>query len=293
MTNAPESFALHPINREKISKGGYKVSYGGHVPPGHTLWLGLPDLSNAMEVTGKSSHNLLDASNLPKFLSLIGKQNWWGQKGRCKLFVKKGGAITLQSALVEFDCPVRPLVCRHFHLGPSTLGPRLGLTIHELHSLKYGSDDAHGLTGRVLHIPAIDGCYYFHYGQRFETSNERRGLVCTSYIGAVWKLETVPNGPMTWPGNTIASCQGAPFFCKEVPLKDKPLEQVKAFLLDHKDSTYIVGSHGHVVLAVKGHIHEFTTVPRNGYNERTIEEWKPYSKIWTVGRPALQFEKSH
>lgn len=224
MTNRLGSFALHhPITRERISKGGYKISHSGHVPHRHTLWLGLPDLSSAMEVTGKSSHKLLDASNLPKFLSLIGKQNWWGQKGRCKLFVKQGGAITL-------------------HLGGATLGPRLGLSIHELHSLKYGSDDAHGLTGRVLHIPAIDGCYYFHYGQRFETSNERRGLVCTSYIGAVWKLETVPNGPMTWPGNMIASCQGAPFFCKEVPLTDRPLEQVKAFLLDHEDSTYLVGS---------------------------------------------------
>jgi hypothetical protein len=54
-------------------------------------------------------HNV-DASNLPKFLSLIGKQNWWGQKGRCQLFVKQGDAITLESALVEFDSPVRPPV---------------------------------------------------------------------------------------------------------------------------------------------------------------------------------------
>jgi len=94
MTNPVASFALHhPITRERISKGGYKISYSGHVPHGNTLWLGLPDLSNAMEVTGKSHHQLLDASNLAKFLSLIGKQNWWGQKGKgyCKLFAKQGG----------------------------------------------------------------------------------------------------------------------------------------------------------------------------------------------------------
>jgi hypothetical protein len=87
----------------------------------------------------------------------------------------------------------------------------------------------------------------------------------------------------------IAAYSGAPFFCVEVPLVDKPLEQVKAFLLDHKDSTYIVGSTGHVVLAVKGIIHDFTTAPRKGYNERPVKDWKPGSKIWTVGRPTLQF----
>jgi len=53
-------------------------------------------------------------------------------EGLLQTICEAGGPITLESDLVEFDPPVRPLVCRHLHFGGATLGPRLGLTIHEL-----------------------------------------------------------------------------------------------------------------------------------------------------------------
>jgi hypothetical protein len=187
---------------------------------------------------------------------------------------------------VKFACPVKPLVCK-----PGLGGPSLGLSDEQLSKLTYAGDNDGGAFGRFLRIPAIDNCYYFQngHGPTFETDDTMRGLVCTTYIGAVWQLKAVANGPMTKRGSDIAAMRGDPFFCADVGMNSAKLSDVKKYLSEHPSETFLVGSSGHIVLAVRGVIHDFTTAPRRGYNKRPVSSWHPASKVWTIGKPLRQF----
>jgi len=287
LATATAPLTLHPVELGPVWHGAYVIRYTGQIPFGATLLLGVPDAANTIDVTHQNHNHLIDQNNLSRFLSLIGNAGWWGAKGRCRLFLKQGSSITPASNEVIFDCPVKPLVCK-----PKLGGPRLGISHSDLFSLSYAGDDLEGSFGRYLHVPAIDSCVYFrsgHGGGKLETENDKRGLVCTSYITAVWGLAATPGGPQTWAGTDIASRAGAPFFCADVGVKDQPLDQVKAYLSKNMDATFLVGSSGHIVLVVRGYVHDFTVVPRRGYNHRSIEEWKPKAHKWTVGKPMAQF----
>jgi hypothetical protein len=238
-----------------------------------------------MDVTHRRSGHLIDRTNLGKFLSLIGGAGLWGKKGCCRLFLKQGASIVPASNEVSFDCPIRPLVFRR------AKGPTLGLSRSELSALTYAAENLHGAGGRYLEFPAIDGCAYFRNGRtgKLEVNDKMRGLVCTSYIAAVWGLPATSGGPMTWEGSDIAGCDGPPFFCQDVGVNDQPLSAVKAFLRQHKSETFLVGSSSHIVLVVRGFVHDFTTAPRKGYNHRSVESWHPKAHVWTVGKPKQQF----
>jgi len=285
MTTAGNTLKLDEISLARVRAGAYHISYSGKVPAGAALLLGVPDARNAMDVTHKRSGHLIDRSNLGKFLSLIGTAGLWGQKARCRLYLKQGGSTVAASNEVTFDCPTRPLVFRHHP------GPTLGLARAELSSLTYAAENPHGAQGRYLEFPTIDGCAYFRDGRtgKLEVSDRMRGLVCTSYIAAVWGLAASSGGPITWTGSEIASCAGAPFFCKDVGLKDQPLAAIKAYLRAHGSETFLVGSKSHIVLVVRGFVHDFTTAPRKGYNHRSVDSWHPKAHLWTVGKPSRQF----
>ena len=278
---------LNVVKLGRVSKGAYLIGYSGTIPAGATLLLGVPDATNAIDVTHQKHDHLIDGHNLSRFLALIGNAGWWGTKGRCRLFLKSGISIAPVSNEVIFDCPVKPLVCK-----PKLGGPTLGLSHPELYSLSYASVDDHGTAGRYLHVPAIDSCVYFRNGSNgfLETDTKMRGLVCTSYIGAVWGIAATSGGPMTWSGAQIASWAGTPFYCFDVGVKDRPIGEVKAYLEQNMAGTFLVGSSSHIVLVVRGFVHEFTTVPRRGYNHRSIQSWKPGGvHRWTVGKPLAQF----
>jgi hypothetical protein len=283
---AAASLKLHDITLGHVSHAAYHVSYTGKAPPGATLLLGLSNSDNAIDVTHKNPRRLIDEGNLGKSLSLIGNANRWGTKGRCRLFLKSGASVVPASDEAVFDCPIKPLVCR-----PRLRGPTLGISHSELMTLTYAAEDSHGAYGRYLHQPAIDGCTYFRNGRTgtLEVRDDMRGLVCTSYIGAVWGLSAIPNGPMTWTGAQIASCSGDPFFCQDVGVKDQSLSHVKDFLKHHPSETFLVGSKSHIVLAIRGMVHDFTTAPRSGYNCRSVDSWHPAAHVWTVGKPKVQF----
>ena len=142
---------MDKIRLDSIDSGGYRMSYSGR-PDGARLILGVQDVQHSIDVTNRPSGDLLDAQNLPQFLACIGKQGLWGKKGTCRLFVMKGDSILTQSNPETFDSPVKPYVGR--------LVPSLGI------GLKYTGIG----TGRYLHIPSIDNCYYFAYGGRFESA---------------------------------------------------------------------------------------------------------------------------
>jgi hypothetical protein len=277
---------LNPITLGPVSAGAYRVSFAGKAPVGAKLILALPEPGNAIDVTHANPHHLIDSHNLGRFLALIGNAGLWGKEGRCRLFIQHGAKTELASNEVTFDCPVRPLVRRH-GLG----GPSLGISHSELLSLAYAAENLHGANGRYLHMPAIDGCTYFRNGRTgtLEVDDDMRGLVCTSYIGAVWGVTATSNGPMTWRGTAIASCSGAPFYCENVGVNARLLPEVKAFLKRRANETFLVGSNSHIVLVVRGNVHDFTTAPRQGYNVRPVDQWRPAAHEWTVGKPKSQF----
>jgi hypothetical protein len=288
-TTAATSLELKTPKLGQIANGGYWIAYSGKIPAGASLLLGVPDAANAIDVTHKNHNDLIDKTNQARFLALIGNACFWGTTGRCRLFLKTGGKVDSASSEVTFDCPVKPLVCR-----PKLGGPTLGLSRHELDGLTYAGVDAHGHEGRFLRIPALDSCYYFQNGSgahagQFEVDNAMRGLVCTSYIGAVWGIGATPGGPMTWPGSQIASCVGTPFYCTQVGIKNAIGSEVKNFFEQHKNETFLVGKSGHIVLVARGEVHEFNVTPRRGYNHNTLSKWDPKGGLWTVGKPTLQF----
>lgn len=268
---------LHPISLGSIDKGGYVISYDGTVPPGATLRLALPDVHSSMDVTHQSSKDLLNASNLPVFLSLIGKhKTWWGTKGRCRLIVTRGGTVVDQSNEQPFACPVRPYVGPlRPDLGKGDSGP----------PLRYTGTPPHYPDGRVLHVPAIDGCYYFAYANRFETNNAMRGFNCITYAGAVFGVDArASSKPMSAYGTQLANhCQ-----CVPCNLENKTIPEVREFFAKNPRGTYLMWSAHHIVVLVNGIVHEFREL-RHGYNVQPISQWEHRDAQWWVRRAPRQF----
>jgi hypothetical protein len=271
------SLTLHPITLGPITKGGYVIAYDGTVPPGATLLLGVPDVQSAMDVTRQNPKDLLTPANLPLFLSLIGKhRTWWGTKGRCRLFVTRGGATLAQSNEQAFDCPVRPYVGPlRPELGRGDAGP----------ALRYTGTPPKYPDGRMFHVPAIDGCHYFAFGNRFETSNAMRGFNCITYAGAVFGVDArASSKPMSAYGTQLANHCG----CIPCDVENKDLDEVRAFFARHPRGTFLMWSEHHTILVVNGIVHEFREL-RRGYNTEPIAQWAHHDKRWWVRRAPKQF----
>lgn len=277
MSAAPYTSALKlkPIKLGRIKQGGYVIGYEGAVSAGCTLWLGLPDPNNAMEVTGKHHDDLLDGSNLPAFLSLIGKQKtWWGAQGKCRLFVKRGPSVLAQSNEESFSCPVRPYVGRlHPLLGRGDAGP----------SLRYTGTPPKYPDGRFLSLPPIDGCYYFAHAGSFETDNAKRGFNCITYVGAVFGVD-VNSGAMSADGTRLANHCG----CMPVACENKSLLEVRAFFAKNRLGTYFMWSKHHIVIVVNGVVCEFRE-KFGRFNEQPIEQWQHNDGHWRVRKASKQF----
>jgi hypothetical protein len=261
---------LHGIVLGRIAKGGYVISYEGAIGADARLRLGLPDLAHSMDVTGENSKDLLTSKNLPLFLSLIGRQNKWGQRIACRLFVMRGDLVVSQSDEVQFDAPVRPY-CGPLRpeLGRRDAGPPLRYT---------GVQD-----GRMLYMPAIDGCYYFAYGGKFETSNAKRGLNCITYVGAVLGVSPSSNA-MSEYGTRLANYCG----CVPCELENKTLPEIKAAFNNGRAGTYVMWSEHHTVLVVNRWVHEFRQL-RGGYQHVPIAQWDHRDTRWWVRRSPKQF----
>lgn len=266
---------LNPPQIGFIRNGGYVISYTGTIPPGIKLWLGLPDLNNAMEVSGRNRTNIIDRNNMATFLALIRKkQTWWGGTGKCRLFAKQGESIIAQSNIEEFPCPVQPFAgCLSPDFGKGDSGPKL----------RYTGTPPKYPDGRVLRIPAIDGYYYFAYAGKFETDDKWRGFNCITYVGSVFGVDA-NSGAMSAYGTQLANHCG----CAPVGCENETLQKVKTFFKSHREGTYIMWSAIHTVIVFKGIVYEFRK-PRGGYNMQDINEWEHESKRWWVRRSVKQF----
>ena len=139
--------------------------------------------------------------------------------------------------------------------------------------------------GRMLHIPAIDGCYYFAYANRFETKNAMRGFNCITYAGAVFGVDAAASGhPMSAYGTQLANhCQ-----CIPCDLENRTVAEVRGFFAKHPAGTYLMWSEHHTVVVVNGTVHEFRE-KRRGYNVEPIAQWQHHDERWWVRRTPKQF----
>ncbi len=271
------ALTLHPITLGPISKGGYVISYEGTIPPGASLLLGVPDVLHSIDVTRQNPKDLLTPANLPVFLARIGnRRTWWGTTGHCRLFLTRGGSVIAQSNEQPFDCPVRPYVgSLRPELGRGDGGP----------PLQYTGTPPRYPDGRMLHVPAIDGCYYFAFANRFETRNAMRGFNCITYAGAVFGVDAgASTRPMSVYGTQLANHCG----CIPCDLENKTLEDVRGFFAKNPRGTYLMWSEHHTVVVVNATVHEFRE-RRRGYNVEPISRWAHHDVRWWVRRAPKQF----
>jgi hypothetical protein len=232
--------------------------------------LGVADLRTAIDVTHRPAGDLLDAEHLPTFLAGIGRQKLWGTKTKCSLWVLHGDKLVAQSQM-DFDSPVRPFVGK---LGPSLGAPDGGP------KLQYTGVSQ----GRTLHIPAIDGCYYYAHGGRFETDNRLRGLNCITYAGAVFGVPSSTHA-LSHYGTQLANHVGA----TPCGLENKTGDEIKSHFAKNPLGTYLMWSAHHVVVVVDSKIHEFA-LSKNGYVVTDLQQWHFSGKSrWWVRKTRQQF----
>ena len=263
------SIRLNPIKLNRISHGGYSISYIGKAPYGCRVFLAVPDLKHSIEVTHRPAHSLLDAKVLVQFLALIGNQNLWGRTISCQILIVKGNQIVMQSSAEPFNAPVRPYV--------GQLGPRLG-AVAAGPPLRYTGSGR----GRMLHFPAIDGCYYFMWNNVFETDESMRGFDCTTYAGAVFGVDA-STGALNGYGTKLANHLGA----KPCDLENKTGEEIKAHFAKNGQGTFLMWNASHVVVLANSTVHEFCH-SKGGYRATTINEWGFHGRYW-VRKPKTQF----
>jgi len=265
------TLTLNEIKLGAIRKGGYIIGYTGSVPSGATLSLCLSKPQLAFDVTARNSQDLLGADNMSRFLACIGAEQLWGKTAECRLIVTKSGRAIAEAKSRRFDCPVRPFVGK---LSPSDVGiggvgPRLRYTGN-------GS-------GRMLYMPAIDNCYYFAWGGRFETSDSMRGYDCTTYVGAVFGVDPA-TGAMSGYGTQLANHLNA----SQCNLENKTCEQIRKFFSDRGHGTYLMWSDSHVMIVQHGVVHEFSQ-GKSGYVATPVATWGFGSKRYWVRKPQVQF----
>lgn len=269
MNPTAEPLKLQPIRLESITRGGYRIHYTGKPPVGTRLLLGIPDVKSTVDVTHRAATDLLGVELLPKFLSCIGRLALWGTTTTCTLFAVNGNTVVAQSPPESFATPVRPYAGK---LGPSLGAPDSGPP------LQYTGIQ----TGRTLHVPAIDGCYYYSWAGHFETDNKMRGLNCITYAGAVFGVPSI-TGAMSQTGTHLAT------HLRTIPcgLEAKTGHEIKAHFSKHPHGTYLMWGSDHVVVVVNSFVHEFSH-SKGGYMKTSIHHWH-FGGHWSVRKTPIQF----
>lgn len=274
-SNGRTTLTLEPIKLARIGLGGYAIRARGSIAAGSRLWLGLPDQANSIEVTGKPLAGLIDPSNLPQLLALIGKQKTlWGRSGKCQVFVTRGNELLAKSNVQDIACPVQPYT--------GTLSPALGKG-DSGPPLRYTGTPPKYPDGRVFHVPPIDGCRYFSYGGLFETDDRKRGFNCITYVGAVFGVDAHSKAMSAYGTQLADHCK-----CTHVGCENQTLEQVRNFFIAHPRGTYLMWSAHHITIVVNATVHEFRE-RLNGYNSQPIAQWSHHDHHWWVRKAVRDF----
>ena len=260
---------VDPINRAAINQGGYVVAYQtvdkGDLPNQlYRVYLSVGSDQKLLDVTGRSEKGVIGADNLPDLLKLISEQNAWGTEVDCRMIVKNGTQIVTRSEkAAKLPAPVKPYTGK---LGGDLLkGANVG-------DWTYAATNNKGTDGRYLWTTPINGSYFFAYGARLETKAELRGLVCITYIGAVYGVGATESVKNDWSfkdanGNVmdkvnVMSAYGTQLAvhlgAKRVDMEMKKKKDITAFFAEHSTGSYMMWKEGHTVLVIDGKVHEFT-----------------------------------
>jgi hypothetical protein len=260
-----------PIRADKVRHGGYRIEFHGPVPPGSTVRLLLGNSDRySIDITGGYHKHAM--THLEKLLELMDQGDFWGKKISVRVAVCVGGKILVETLSTPqfIQCPLEPIR----ELGVEEIGAVTGLRYT-------GNPDGSG-GGAFLSSP-IRGRYYFVYGGMFETDPQRRGFDCTTFVGSAFGL---PNGQgQGGDGGTVAEALRT----ESCGMERKHATAIQKFFDDHDTGTYVMWSHGHVVVVKDSAVHEFTDRVSfdAGYQMTdTVAEWLGFaghkSKTYSV-----------
>lgn len=271
---------LNPITLERISKGGYAISYQtsdhGELPnQGYRVYVSVGNDAMLLDITGRDRKDVIGPDNLPDLLTLIANQNLWAQPVQCRLTVKlEGHTVTRSDPPQNLKAPVKPYTGK--------LGPEL-LKEANVGDWTYGANDPKGLDGRYLWMTPFNGSYYFAYASKFETEPKLRGLVCITYLGAVYGIGATESVKNDWgfkddEGNVmdrvnVMSAYGTQLAvhlgAQRVDMEAKKAKDIKEFFKKHPKGNYMMWKEGHTVLVIDGKVHEFTNArgQAKGYHQ--------------------------
>jgi|CZKR01.1.fsa_nt_gi hypothetical protein len=289
----------HPLHLQGITRkggqtgiaaGGYHIRYTGELPPGgYSLLLHvdvipppvsigarLPEAQedNCLDLTDRATHqsDLMNLEKLKALLKIFDDQELWATQARAALIVERDGTVVSLSNVQPIDCPVQPY---SGELGDNLSDDKLGED--DAPSLQYtGAPDGSG-GGAIAYIPAIDGKYYFYYGDGFEINNSRRGFDCTTFAGAVLRISG-NSGAMGGNGTDLANYLVNHSVACACDLDNAKESEVHDFFDEHPTGSYFAWSGGHVVLIKDAFVHEFTF---GGYH-RTPVATRKFAGHWSL-----------
>jgi hypothetical protein len=226
---------------------------------------------------------VIDDKNLPQLLKLIEKMGSWSALVNLRLYVKYGSGLVSKSKPVPMKTPVKPY--------SGKLGAEL-LKKNNVVDMTYGATDSKGRDGRYLWTTPFNGKYYFAYGSKFETNNALRGLVCITYVGAVYGVGARESVKNTWGFKNekgslmkrvnVMSAYGTQLAVHLDAKKTKPEmeakngDEIKEFFKKNSRGSYMMWREGHTVLVVDGMVHEFTNRygKKQGYHQHDAQEYE-------------------
>jgi hypothetical protein len=193
----------------------------------------------------------------------VDQGGFWGNKIPVRVAAYAGGKILAETLSTPqfIQCPLEPIR----ELGVKEIGT--------INGLRYtGNPDGSG--GAAFLSSPIKDKYYFVYGGIFETDPQRRGFDCTTFVGSACGL---PDGKgQGGDGSTVAEALGA----ESCSMEHKHAAAILKFFEDHDTGSYIMWSHGHVVMVKDGAVHEFTDRVSfdNGYQMTdTVAAWLAFA----------------
>jgi len=254
---SPGMLSLRPIRLDRFRHGGYKIEFHGAVPHGCSVRLLLGSSAlYSMDITG--GYKKRTSSHFEDLLKLMDQGGFWGKKVPVRVAVYSGGRMFQETLSTPqfIQCPLEPIR----ELGVEEIGAVEGLRYT-------GNPDGSG-GGTFLSHP-INGKYYFIYNRLLEVDSKRRGFDCTTYVGSA--LGMADGRGQGGTGEIIANELKA----EPCDMEHKNAQAVEKFFGEHKSGSYIMWSHGHVVVVKDCVVHEFTdrVSMEKGYCVTEISEW--------------------
>jgi hypothetical protein len=238
------------VSSKTVPQGGYHISYetddGGkrdtQIPDPYQVLLG-PDQLNALDVSDRPRHDLLDAAKLGELLGIIDKRNAWGNTMFVKLFVILERQLIQSSDAAILRCPIEPY------------SGKMLSTVENADLLYEGDPKTDSFWGRMFYTaPGFDK-YLFVWGGRLELEPAKRGFDCITYAGTTCGAKHTDMGGS---GATLADALHAtPVVHDKVTLDKASKEHLTSFFEKNKAGYYLMYSTGHVTLVVDGCVYEF------------------------------------